>query len=30
MHFTTNKSVALQAAQGLGEHFLRNTADLTL
>ena len=30
MHFAQNEPVALEAAQCLGEHFLRNPADLAL
>src|SRR5438045_5059966 len=30
MHYALHQTVALEAAQGLGEHFLRNPADLTL
>ena len=30
MHHTLHQAVALEAAQGLGEHFLRNPADLAL
>lgn len=30
MHCALHQAVALQAAQGLGEHFLRNPADLAL
>ena len=30
MHGALHQAVALEAAQGLGEHFLRNAADLAL
>src|SRR4249920_207878 len=30
MHHALHQSVTLEAAQGLGEHFLRNPADLAL
>ena len=30
MHCALHQPVALEAAQGLGEHFLRNPADLAL
>jgi hypothetical protein len=30
MHHALHQAVALEAAQGLGEHFLRNSADLAL
>ena len=30
MHCALHKAIALEAAEGLGEHFLRNPADLAL